>query len=200
MAVVNEHPNPNVRKLYAGEVAARVGLPVNDMVRLAERGVRRPAIKVDSRPQRGPMQNAEFAALVLLVQEWDAIAPWLMESLFDIDANRMAFLALAEANGDIATAVSIAAPDAVDVLERAAMADLNLVADVEAKALIAAACRRELHQRVHVIDPAGIEEDRQARLDLEALSSSDRERALSAAESLLGWLDRRANERSDGDT
>ena len=42
------------------------------------------------------MENAEFAALVLLVQDWNSIAPWLVESLFDDDANRMAFLALAE--------------------------------------------------------------------------------------------------------
>ena len=99
MAVVNEHPNPTVRKLYAGEVATKVGLPVSDMVRLAERGVKRPAIQVQTRRSRGPMENAEFAALVLLVQEWDEIAPWLVEALFEDDANRMAFIALAETAG-----------------------------------------------------------------------------------------------------
>ncbi|MGH2477927.1 MAG: DNA primase, partial [Candidatus Limnocylindrales bacterium] len=44
MAVINEHPNSNVRKLYAGQVAAQVGLPVGDLVQLAERGVRRPQV------------------------------------------------------------------------------------------------------------------------------------------------------------
>ena len=97
MAVVNEHPNANVRKLYAGEVAAKVGLPVGDLVQIAERGARRPAVQVAPRRSRGPMENAEFAALVLLVQDWDSIAPWLIEPLFDDDANRMAFVALAEA-------------------------------------------------------------------------------------------------------
>ena len=85
MAVVNEHPNPNVRKLYAGEVAAQVGLPVADLVKLAERGVRRPSIDVKTNQRSGPMENAEFAALVLLVQQWDSIAEWLIEGLFDND-------------------------------------------------------------------------------------------------------------------
>ena len=58
------------------------------------------------------MDNAEFAALVLLVQDWDSIAPWLIEELFDDEANRMAFVALAEADGDLDKAIEIAAPDA----------------------------------------------------------------------------------------
>jgi DNA primase len=198
MAVVNEHPNANVRKLYAGEVATRVGLPVGDLVQIAERGARRPAIQVAAKRSRGPMENAEFAALVLLVQAWDEIAPWLIESLFDDDANRMAFLALAGSGGDLGVALDQAPPDAREVLERAAVADLNLVPVVEARTLIAAATRRELRQRTRVTDAAAIEQDRAARLDLEALNGTDPERALAAAESLLGWLDRRAAERSSG--
>ena len=54
MAVVNEHPNANVRKLYAGEVAAKVGLPVGDLVQIAERGARRPAIQVAPEAISGP--------------------------------------------------------------------------------------------------------------------------------------------------
>ena len=135
MAVVNEHPNSNVRKLYAGEVAARVGLPVIDLVRLAETGARRPTVQA-ARPRRdGPMENAEFAALVLLIDDWDSIAEWLVESLFDDDANRMAFLALAEA-GSFDGALEIAPPEAREVLERAGMADLDLDPMVEARQLI----------------------------------------------------------------
>ncbi len=199
MAVVNEHPNKSIRMLYAGEVAAELSMPVSDMVRLAERGVRRPAIQVQAKGSKGPIQNAEFAALVLLVQEWDSIAPWLTEELFDNDINRMAFLALAETDGDLTKAIAAAPPDAVDVLERAAVADLNLVADVEARNLIRAACRRELQHRNKVIDPVAMAEDRQAKIDIEALENTDKERALAAAESLLGWLDRRTGERTDGD-
>lgn len=198
MAVVNEHPNANVRKLYAGEVAVKVGLPVVDMVRLAERRVQRPSIEVQQRRQNAPMENAEFAALVILVQEWDPIAEWLIEALFDNDANRMAFVALAEA-GDLPGALDIAPPDARDVLERAAVADFELDAAVEARSLIAAATRRELKHRTGLVDPASLEEDRAANLDLRALAEPDQERALSAAESLLGWLHRRTEERSNDD-
>ncbi len=196
MAVVNEHPNSNVRKLYAGEVAAQVGLPVGDLVELAERGVRRPTIEVEPKRRTTPMENAEFAALVLLVQEWDSIAEWLVEGLFDDDANRMAFLALAEA-GDLPGALELAPPDARDVLERAAVADLELDAMIEAQSLIAAATRRELRHRTSLTDPVSLEEDRAARLDLMTLAESDPDRAQAAAESLLGWLHRRADERTD---
>jgi DNA primase len=198
MAVVNEHPNPNVRKLYAGEVATKVGLPVGDLVQIAERGSRRPAIQVAPKRSRGPMENAEFAALVLLVQDWDEIAPWLIEQLFDDDANRMAFVAMAEAGGDLDHALEVAAPDAREVLERAAVADLNLQPDVEARTLIAAAARRELTTHARLDDPAAIEEDRAARLDVDALNGTDRSQAMAAAESLLGWLDRRSGERNGG--
>jgi DNA primase len=196
MAVVNEHPNANVRKLYAGEVAAQVGLPVADLVKLAERGVRRPSIEVKAKRQSGPMENAEFAALVLLVQEWDSIAEWLIEGLFDNDANRLAFLALAEER-DLNGALDVAPPDAREVLERVSVADLDLNATVEAQSLIAAATRRELRHRTGLTDPMSLEEDRAARLDLMALGETDPDRALAAAESLLGWLHRRTEERSD---
>lgn len=194
MAVVNEHPNANVRKLYAGEVATTTGLPVADLVQIAERGSRRPAVQVAPRRSRGPMENAEFAALVLLVQDWDEIAPWLIAQLFDDDANRMAFAAMAEVGGDLQKALVIAAPDAREVLERAAVADLNLQPDVEARTLIGAAARRELKARSRLTDPAEIEEDRAARLDVDALSDTDPARAMEAAESLLGWLHRRSEE------
>jgi len=197
MAVVNEHPNANVRKLYAGEVATRVGLPVGDLVQIAERGSRRPAVQVAAKASRGPMENAEFAALVLLVQDWDEIAPWLIEALFLDDANRMAFVALAEAGGELNEALELAQPDAREVLERAAVADLNLVPDVEARTLIGAAVRRELKQRSQFVDPLSMEEDRSARLAEMELNDVDRERAMAAAETLLGWLHRRTDERTD---
>ena len=199
MGVVNEHPNVELRKLYAGEVAASLTIPVGDLVQIAERGSRRPAIQVEPKRSRGPMENAEFAALVLLVQDWDEIAPWLIEQLFDDDANRMAFAALAEAGpNNLQQALELATPDAREVLERAAVADLNLQPDVEARTLIGAAARRELTAHARLGDPAAMEEDRAARLDIDALNDTDRSRAQAAAESLLGWLHRRSGERNGG--
>ena len=195
MAVINEHPNANVRKLYAGEVAAKVGLPVSVLVRLAGRGTRRPTVSVHPKRQNALKENTEFTALVLLVQEWDSIAEWLIEPLFDDDANRMAFLALAD-GGDLTAALASAPPDARDVLERAAVADFELDPLVEATTLISAATRRELRLRNACIDPTSLEEDRAAKLDLVALQETDADRALMAAESLLGWLNRRSTERA----
>ncbi|HEY3484490.1 MAG TPA: DNA primase, partial [Ilumatobacteraceae bacterium] len=127
MVVINEHPNPNVRKLYAGQVASHVGLPVNDLVQLAERGARNPHVQVPTAPRRrGPRENAEFVAITLLVQNWNSIAPWLVESLFNDEVHRRAFVALADSGGDLTAAIELADPEA------------------EARNLVGAAVRREL--------------------------------------------------------
>lgn len=198
LEVINEHPNPDVRRIYAGEVAAHVGLSVDDFVsRVGEQRRSHRPLEVKPRRHNGPMENAEFAALVLLIDDWDSIAEWLVESLFDDDANRMAFLALAEA-GDFDGALEIAPPDAKEVLERAGMADLHLDPMVESRQLIEAAVRRELRHRTSLTDPVALEQNRAARLDIEALTGTDVERSLAAAESLLGWLHRRTEERTAG--
>jgi DNA primase len=197
MAVINEHPNSNVRKLYAGQVATELGLPVNDLVQLAERGVRRPQVSVPTAAtRRGPRENAEFVAITLLVQSWDAIAPWLVEALFIDDLYRRAFLAIASSGGDLAAALEAADPDAREILERAAVIDLDADADTEARNLISAAVRRELTRASRSSDPDVVRADRDARLRLEDLQSP--ERAVSAAEWLLVWLESRSEERRDG--
>ena len=91
MAVVNEHPDVNVRKLYAGEVAAHTGLPVGDLVTIAERRPRAPVVEVRQRTTARPRENAEFVAITLLAQNWDSIAEWLIEELFADEVNRRAF-------------------------------------------------------------------------------------------------------------
>ena len=82
MSVVNEHPDANVRKLYAGQVASEVGLPVADLVAVAERGVRRPTVTVAAPRRTALRENAEFVAVALLAQDWESIAGWLVEELF----------------------------------------------------------------------------------------------------------------------
>ena len=187
MAVINEHPNSNVRKLYAGQVAAQVGLPVADLVQLAERGVRRPQLHVAAtRSRRGQRENAEFVAITQLVQDWDSIAPWLVESLFADELYRRAFLAIAATAGDLGGALQHADPEAREVLERAAVVDLDVDAEGEARNLIGAAVRRELGRTASTNDPTLELDDREARLRLEDLGLQ--ERAADAADWLLGWL------------
>jgi DNA primase len=190
MTVVNEHPNRDIRKLYAGEVALRVGLPVDDLVAVAERGTRRPQVTVRApRARSDRRHHGEFVAIALLVQEWDSIAPWLVEALFSDEVNRRAFLAVAESSGVIDQALELADPEARDVIERAAVVDLDVDAEAEARNLIAAAVRRDLaaHRPSH--DPDLIRRDAQARVQMEELN--DRDRSLEAAGWLLGWLEGR---------
>jgi DNA primase len=193
MAVVNEHPNLDVRKLYAGEVALRVGLPVNDLVAVAVKRTSRPEVRVAPTRQVGSAENAEFVALVMLMQRWNDIASWLVEELFADDIVRRAFLALADAGGSIPAAIELADPDAREVLERAAVADVDADPFVESCNLIAAAVRRELNRRVHLTDPAEMLANRNARLALEDLDEAAT--AADAATLLLGWLTRRSEEK-----
>ena len=187
LGVINEHPDLNVRKLYAGQVATQVGLPVADLISQAERRTRRPTVAVSVQPRRrNALENAEFAALVLLVTEWNAIAEWLVEELFVDEANRRAFLALAEAEGNLNAALEHSDPDAREVLERAAVADLELDPGAEARNLIASAVRRRLASTARTNEPELIRANRDARLRLEELF--DPSRGFEAAEWLLGWL------------
>jgi DNA primase len=187
MAVINEHPNADVRRLYAGQVASQLNLPLAELVALAGRGVRRPQLRVQAPARRrGPRENGEFVVLALLVQEWDSIAAWLIDALFADDVHRRAFLAVAGAEGSLQTALELADPEAREVLERAAVVDVDADPDVEARNLIAAAVRRELHAGARNSDPAQIQEDREARLHLEELH--DVESGVAAADWLLAWL------------
>ena len=193
MAVVNEHPSVDVRKIYAGQVATHTGLPVADMVRVAEQRNRRPAVHVRPARQIGASENAEFVAIALLMQRWDDIAPWLMEELFSEEPNRRAFLALAVSGGVIEAALDAADPEAREVLERAAVADLEADPEVEAMNLIAATVRRELSRRLRITDAVAIREDSEARVQMEHLHIGQSPQG--AAEWLLGWLQRRNEER-----
>lgn len=189
MAVVNEHPDPNVRKLYAGQVASHTGVPINDLVAIASRRMARPVVRVAPVRRIGSAENAEFVAIALLLQRWREMAGWLDEVLFVDDVARRAFLAVADADDSVERALALADPEARELIERAAVADIDADPAVEGRNLIRAAVRRELTQRVDVSDPEEILAIRDARLALERFddpSSGD-----DAAEVLLGWLQRR---------
>ncbi|CAN5524906.1 hypothetical protein BH10ACT2_BH10ACT2_06510 [soil metagenome] len=186
MAVVNEHPNREVRKLYAAQVAAHVGIPPADLVALADRGAKSPTVRIAPVRRIGAAENAEFVAVAMLIQRWDDIAPWLMEELFVDEVARRAFLAVAESAGAIEVALELADPEAREFLERAAVTDVDADPVLEARNLIAAATRRQLASSVHVTDPDAVHALRDARLALETIEQSDAGDA--GAETLLGWL------------
>jgi DNA primase len=151
LAVVNEHPNVIVRREYAGEIAARLGLPVADLVALAERGASR--VTVTAAPRRSARETAEVAAIWLLVHRWYEIAPWLVETLFADDVTLAAFRALVGSDGDLDQALATAEPAAREMLERLAVEDLDVDPDVEARNLIRAATRRQISRWRALGDP-----------------------------------------------
>ena len=192
MAVINEHPDTNVRKIYAGQVATHVGIPVVDLVKLAERGIRKPTINISASPNSRRSESAEFVVLALMFSQWEIIANWLSEALFTDEVNRRAFLSVAQAEGNVSKALELADPEAREVLERAAVADVETQPIREAWNLLSAAVRRELAHRVTLSDPEQIRVDRSARLLLENLEVPSM--AESSAEQLLGWLNLRVGE------
>ena len=198
LEVINEHPDVNVRKLYAGEVAARVGLPVADLARQAEQRRRvEVSDEVVSVPVTSvPEFNAEFVAVALLLQNWDAIAPWLVEELFASEVARRTFVALATAaerpTGSLFdNAMELADPDVRELLERAAVADIDVDPPSVAFDLIGVAVRRSLAARTRIVDPTEILADRDARQRLEDITVE--RTAQEAATALLGWLVDRSN-------
>ncbi len=185
VAVINEHPDVNVRKIYAGQVATHTGLPVGDVVPRVERRERNPRIEIAAPAAPGARENAEFAAIAILLQSWDSIAPWLVAEMFPTDVMRRAFVAVAESSGSTEAAIEAADPEAREILERAAVVDIDANGRAEAFNLISAAVRRELSARRGITDPNVLLGDRDARLHLEKLETPD---ADSAAAFLLGWL------------
>lgn len=184
MELVNEHPDANVRRLYAGQVASHTGVSAADLVKVADRGGSAPVVVAT--PMQQATEGAGFVALSLLIHEWDTIAPWLIQELFPDDASREAFCAIAQADGDVHVALQSVRPDAGDIIERAAVYDIEADPLVESRALIAAAVRRELSRRRTGSDIEQIQNDRMVRNALEDLQKHDK--ASPAAVILLQWL------------
>jgi DNA primase len=186
MTVVNEHPDLHVRKLYAGQVATHVGIPAGDLERIAERRLRKPTVEVAAATPRAAAESAEFIVIALLILKWDDVADWLSAEMFADEVHRRAFAALGAAKGALEPALAAADAEAREVIERAAVADVDAQPVKEAWNLLAAAVRRRLAHRRGVTDPEMIRADRDARLLLEHLEEPDV--AESAAQELLGWL------------
>ena len=189
MAVLNEHPDVNVRTIYAGQVAAHVGLPVNQLVTLAARQGSAPRVSsVRLARTETNKETAEVVVLALLVQQWDDMAPWLIDELFADDAALAAFRALAAADGDVNRAIESADSDARELIERIAVLDVEAVPDIEARNLIAAAARRKLDRLVRSGDIQAAMEVIEVKHLIEHLEKPDLGPA--AADELLSWLAR----------
>jgi DNA primase len=109
------------------------------------------------------------------------------------DVARRAFLAVAAGDGNVGKSLELADPEARELIERAAVADIDADPAIEGRNLIGAAVRRELARRVNETDPVEILANRDARLDLERFGEPNA--GNDAAELLLGWLQRRNEER-----
>ena len=125
------------------------------------------------------------------MQQWDDIAPWLIADLFASDVARRAFEVLGQASEAdsgilINNAMDLADPEVRELLERAAVADIDVTPALVAFDLIAVAVRRTLAQRTRLTDPDEIRADRDARQKLEEIDSE--RTAQGAAEELLRWL------------
>jgi DNA primase len=121
------------------------------------------------------------------------MAGWLDEVLFVDDVARRAFLAVAEGDGSVGRSLELADPEARELIERAAVADIDADPSIEGRNLIAAAVRRELARRVNETDSEQILANRDARLALERFGEPTA--GNDAAELLLGWLQRGNEER-----
>lgn len=184
MELINEHPDVNVRRLYAGQVASHTGVSATELVKIADFGGKT-AHEVAA-PVIQATDGAGFVALSLLIHEWDAIAPWLIEELFVDEPSRDAFRALAQTDGQVHEALQIATPEAVEVIERAAVYSAEADPFVEARSLIGAAVRRELPRRRGDDNVDSAQLQRTIRIALDDLAKPDK--STTVAVQLLQWL------------
>ncbi len=125
LEVVAEHPIDLVREQYIGEVAARVDIPAEQLLRsVGRRGQKVSVAPVNSRVVARRHDGPETEALKVAIHQPDAVEGRLHEALFTDPAHRDAFLAIA--TGDPLTeAIDAAPPDASALLSRLAVEDAD---------------------------------------------------------------------------
>ena len=99
-----------------------------------------------------------------------------------------------KATASVGRSLELADPEARELIERAAVADIDADPAIEGRNLIAAAVRRELARPVDETDPVEILRQ-QRRASGARTSSTSHHAGNDAAELLLGWLQRRNEER-----
>ncbi len=180
LEMVREHPSEIVRRQYAGEVAARCDLPVEQLVTAVERRGRTP-IRVEAVTRSPSRVGPADLALALAVQEPESVAHLLDEALFDDDLRLAAYRALARAV-TFNEALEHADPRAAELLQRLAVEEVD-AEPLDVVALLAAdAASREI-----------------AALEAAAGRLADDPEAFAHAAELIGWLKRRVEELRDPD-
>ena len=175
-----------------------VGLPVADLVAVGRARVDAPVDPASpTRRQRAPRRTPSSSRSRCSCSAGTTIAPWLVEALFADESNRRAFLAVAEADGDLDAALELADPEAREVLERAAVADVDAdrrgrgaQPDRRGRAPRAGDVGRRDRSRRRSVD------DREAAARSSKQLDDRRTRATRRRSWLLGWLQRRSDERS----
>ena len=190
VAVISEHPNADVRLLYAGELEQRLGLQRGSLAaRVERRGGSRPLVTlsdvVTNIGQRAP-DSAEIVMLALMCTKLDEVLAITSEEVFSDEAQRGAFRALKASGGNLNAALREADPDARAVLEIVGVADATGDAMKEGINLLRAAVRRELTRRMTDTSPEVIQRDRRIKQLSDQLT--DRNVADSVASELLAWL------------
>jgi DNA primase len=200
--VLRGHPNQLVRDAYLMKLADFCRVDVAALRgQLQQGGGRRGAaspsrpagIDAPVRPRPAETHPAEVEALVLLVQERDAMLPWLADELFVDDRHLAVYWALS-AEADVNAARTLLAdtdPGAAEVLARVAVLDSEAQpADVAARLLELAAGRRlaELQAEARVsADPLALAAPT-ARLRLAVESLRDPARFATGAGEVLAAL------------
>ena len=130
MAVVNEHPDANVRKLYAGQVASEVGLPVADLVRVAEQRTRRPTRRGHAAaPRRRSARTPSSSPSPCSPRTGSRSPSGSSRSCSPTRRTGGRSSPSAPPTATSTRRIEQADPEAREVLERAAVADLDVDAD-----------------------------------------------------------------------
>ena len=166
----------------------RCGLPPDDLVAMAAQQTRRPRITVVAAPAR-PEVTPETTVLVVALDDWAGVRPWLHEVLFDDPTHRAAFRALDQVDGQLVAALEVAEPAAAELLQRLAVEEPADDPAQEVFHLIRTAAMREVVALKAAGDAAAVRDLRllEQRLD-------DPEAGPDAAAQLLGWLETRLGE------
>lgn len=172
--MIREHPNEIVREQYAGQVAVRLDLPPEAILR-GGRGPVRPAPEPARRTQH---ESPALMVLRLAVHRPEEVADLVHESLFTDPVHSSAFRALASAS-TLHEAIDAAEPEAAELLQRLAVEEVDVEADDVLALLVSEAALRALQ---------GVE--REAQLSDDPLAAAE----------LFGWIKLRLEELREVDT